>query len=906
MTKPLVALTFAILALQPRMAGAGARMLDFVEEVQGQRLRQPVASVISPDGAFVYVADYYYYYYYPYTRSLSVFARDAGTGELSFASSAQNGVDGVVNLVPGALALSPDGAHLYAAGGDSIAVFSRDAGTGALIWVETKQNGVDGVTSMSSVQEIVVSPDGAHAYVTSNSPGSVVVFSRNATTGALTFVEAKGDGAPTELYGARALKLSPDGAHLYVGSYYDGALITFSRNAGTGALTFVESDSVSGPFSIAVTPDGAHVYVTSYSDRLSVYTRNAGTGALTFEEVHVDGTGGITAMSYPEDVMVSPDGAHVYVAASYDSALVVFSRNAGNGHLTLVEEQKNATGGVIGIGGANSIVSTPDGADVYVTAGGTYYYYASALTGFSRDAGTGSLTQIQFLNSSEAPNALALSPDGAHLYGAAGSKLSVWARDGGTGSLTHTSDVYDDFYGVNGVSGGTDIAVSPDGAHVYVTGAADSALAAFSRNATTGALTFVEVERDGVGGVDGLSSPRDLAISADGAYLYVASGAYYYYSYDNAISVFARDAGTGEITQTQVVQDGVGGVVGLTDLRAMALSPDGAHIYAAADDGTLATFSRNAGTGALTQIGVMDLGDENPYQVAVSPDGAFVYLLLYDSKDLIRVYSRNAATGALTVAGSVKENEAGLYLPASSDQGFDFTPDGGTVYLAGAIFSRNPVDGSLAFVGAQSGGPGYVNGATAVGPNGELYTGANDTVQLFTQGFAGCDGGPMPVCRPTSGGVVRLGAAAPTFNWTWKSASTVLPGDFGDPVLTDHYALCMWDESGPTPTLIMRALAPAGQQCTPTKGCWATTATGVGYRDRVRTPEGIGSFIMKAGAGDAARVKVVAGKSHLVAPSFPLPLPIRMQLQSSAGACFEATFSTSGFNNTLGFLAKPD
>jgi hypothetical protein len=104
----------------------------------------------------------------------------------------------------------------------------------------------------------------------------------------------------------------------------------------------------------------------------------------------------------------------------------------------------------------------------------------------------------------------------------------------------------------------------------------------------------------------------------------------------------------------------------------------------------------------------------------------------------------------------------------------------------------------------------------------------------------------------------------------------------------------------------MRALAPAGQQCTPSKGCWATTATGITYRDRARTPEGTSSIILKAGAGDTARVKVVAGKSHLVAPTFPLPLPIRLQLQSSAGACFEATFSISGFNNNLGFLAKPD
>ena len=40
----------------------------------------------------------------------------------------------------------------------------------------------------------------------------------------------------------------------------------------------------------------------------------------------------------------------------------------------------------------------------------------------------------------------------------------------------------------------------------YVTGNGDDAVAVFSRASSTGALTFVEVQKDGVNGVDGLAT----------------------------------------------------------------------------------------------------------------------------------------------------------------------------------------------------------------------------------------------------------------------------------------------------------------------------------------------------------------------------------------------------------------
>ncbi len=163
----------------------------------------------------------------------------------------------------------------------------------------------------------------------------MAVFSRNATTGALTFVEAQRDGVAgvDGLGGAWALAISPDGAHVYVSGRYDAAVAAFSRNATTGALGFVEAhrdgiggvDGLSGAWSVAVSPDGRYVYVDgSTDDALAVFSRNATTGGLTFVEAQRDGVDGVNGLGGAGGVAASPDGAHVYVGGVADNAVALF------------------------------------------------------------------------------------------------------------------------------------------------------------------------------------------------------------------------------------------------------------------------------------------------------------------------------------------------------------------------------------------------------------------------------------------------------------------------------------------------------------------------------------------------------------------------------------------------------
>ena len=65
------------------------------------------------------------------------------------------------------------------------------------------------------------------------------------------------------------------------------------------------------------------------------------------------------------------------------------------------------------------------------------------------------------------------------------------------GNLTFI-EIVEDGEGGNGLDGAISVNVSPDGNHVYATSNQDHTLTVFIRNGTTGNLTFVEAQKDGV------------------------------------------------------------------------------------------------------------------------------------------------------------------------------------------------------------------------------------------------------------------------------------------------------------------------------------------------------------------------------------------------------------------------
>src|SRR5438552_7354294 len=356
-----------------------------------------------------------------------------------------------------------------------------------------------------------------------------------ARAGVLAFTGAQ-QGGIGGLNGAEGLAVSPDGASLYVAGADDDAVAVFRRDLLTGALAFVEVqragaggiDGLRGPQSVAISPDGAHVYVVTGVDRtLAVFRRDAKSGALALVEVKHDGVGGVAGLGGAEQVVLSPDGAHLYVASDEDDAVAVFRRDPTTGAVTFVEAERDGVGGVDGLERARAVAISPDGAHVYVAAA-----LGDAVVVFRRNPETGALQFLRVLRDGvggvdglDKARGVAVSPDGAHVYVVSGEAdaLAVFRRDPATGDLTFVEVQRDGVGGVDGLDGAQAVVVAPDGTHVYATGELDHSLAVFDRDRTTGKLTFVEAHRDGVGGTFGMKNPQPVAVSPDGSSVYVGS-----------------------------------------------------------------------------------------------------------------------------------------------------------------------------------------------------------------------------------------------------------------------------------------------------------------------------------------------------------------------------------------------
>jgi 6-phosphogluconolactonase (cycloisomerase 2 family) len=668
---------------------------------------------ISPDGNHVYAGG---------TGSMvAVFSRDAGTGALTFVEAKSNGTGGVPNfLFFGITAVTLDSAGDYVyvtstgnASGTikgAVAVFARDAATGRLTFVQAKQDGLgdvpDGLFGASSV---TVSPDGNFAYVTSSldrmgrGDNSLLMFSRDAVSGTLSYLGVYTN--PQVLYGVSGGTISPDGNYFYATGGGNpllgrpGTVAMFTREtSGTLSLTEVYTDGVNGvdglnkALGIAMSPDGNSVYVAGKEDdALAVFTRTV-SGRLNFVEVQRDSVGGVDGLDAALAVTVSPDGKHVYAMGEYDDAVALFDRNATTGALSFVKAYRGWLGGINGLNGATAVEISPDGKYAYATG-----MYDGAVAVFSRDAGTGALTYIEYkrdgtdsIDGMDGAYAIALSPEdnGKHVYIASyyDNALAVFSRDVTSGTLAFVEFYKDGLGGVDGLEGANSVMVSPDGQQVYATSQYDNAVVVFSRNATTGKLTFIAAYKDGENGLDGLDAARSAAVSPDGKNVYVASFG------DNAVALFGRDTPTGTLSYMGMITD-----VNMFGAESIAVSPDNKNVYVACmQSKALEVFSRNTTTGWLTAIEVhkdnsatppgTEDGLDTAKSVAVSPDGQHVYVVSQGTDHALVVFSRDATTGQLTYREAFKDtlyggNVDGLNTPMN----VTVSPDSQHVYVASKV-----------------------------------------------------------------------------------------------------------------------------------------------------------------------------------------------------------------------------
>jgi hypothetical protein len=152
--------------------------------------------------------------------------------------------------------------------------------------------------------------------------------------------------------------------------------------------------------------------------------------------------------------------------------------------------------------------------------------------------------------------------------------------------------------------------VSPDGRFVYSV-AEEGDLIEYSRNLASGALTVIGCitatteacasENVTTSALE-MKAPQALAISADGASVYVVT-------FEGVLVEFERNTETGLLIEASCIGHEVTsacaakGAKGLHEPYGVAISPNGKNVYVASNgDGAVAEFSRNTTTGALTQL----------------------------------------------------------------------------------------------------------------------------------------------------------------------------------------------------------------------------------------------------------------------------------------------------------------
>jgi len=295
----------------------------------------PYSIAVDPAGKFAYVAN----------NNASTLSAYSITGGVLAAIDTDSSITGTQYSIatgtsPRSIAIHPSGKFAYGAnyGTDSVSAYSIDA-AGALARIDSDGLTAGNQTSIparSNPVSIAIDPTGSFAYVANSGDASVSVYSIDATTGALTAMDADGSGISSNTYISAgttpySVAVDPTSSYLYVANEGSSTVSAFdigNNGAGTLSAKGPISDHVSNPVAIAIHPALAYAYVVNTGNNtVSVYSMSSGN--LAYLSQASTGTN-------PISISIDSTGQYAYVANYTDSTVSAYAINQSDGSLTAV------------------------------------------------------------------------------------------------------------------------------------------------------------------------------------------------------------------------------------------------------------------------------------------------------------------------------------------------------------------------------------------------------------------------------------------------------------------------------------------------------------------------------------------------------------------------------------------
>ena len=279
------------------------------------------------------------------------------------------------------------------------------------------------------------------------------------------------------------------------------------------------------------------------------------------------------------------------------------------------------------------------------------------------------------------------------------------------------------------------IAVDPSGKFAYVmnggcNGGVGGYVSMYSINPTTGALESIGPP---VWTHDYGAHPGSVTVAPSGKFVYVTNSGDVYDPDDGSVAMYTINATTGALTSTGTIN---GNCPRLCFPSAVVVDISGKFAYVASGGGgfpyNVEMYTINATTGALTSIGTIAAGTA-PVSVAVDPSGKFAYVVNENggSAGTVSMYAINATTGALTSMGTIAAGTNPVSVAVDPSGKFAYVTNSGSNDVS--MYTIDATTGALTSMGTIAAGTDPVS--VAVEPSAKFAyvtnSGSND-VSMYT------------------------------------------------------------------------------------------------------------------------------------------------------------------------------